>query len=1227
MNLYRLKWLRRAGFLALAFLIVWPPGLSAAEDTGTTVRAEDELMLSALDGEQLNAMHGSGEISVQVDLNSCPSDFAGGCGTTDNPYQIKTPEQLLEIANYPTSHFILIEDVEFDDDFWNRHSWPLITSFSGTFNGNNKTIKNLKINTSRQYVGMFGEIAPSGKVTDLILANVVVEAESDGSPTVYVAALAGVNKGEIHHVSVTGDSARIHSTSTNATTDFGYVGGLVGYNDGGKIHQSKVLAEVKGSGDYGANVGGLVGGSIGGTITDSDATGNVTVNWNDLKDSGTVGGLVGYSDSSSITDSHATGIVHVNVESNGLDQYIEVGGLVGFSGGSEITRSYAAGDVTVVGDVYDHSSIGGLVGFSLDDNINYSFAAGNVTSEKGDASLYVYIGGLVGAKQESSITNTYATGDVQGDNFIGGLVGYNIGGTITDAYATGQVIGTVYIGGLVGYNDGGEITNTYATGDVQGEDYVGGLVAWSQDGNYVSTGAPITNSYATGDVKGTNDVGGLVGYNAGYTATITNTYAAGIVTGKGTSNTVGGLVGSNYNGTVSNSYWKEGPYLPCGHNVNGSCTDTTVVTDAYAYTKYGYPGLQFGQDWVIDEGESTPYLKQVTLKNVTMPTINVVAGTMFEKLPFPEGVVQIGHPATTVSVDVYWEKIDYQPTKLGLQWLQVKPVLTGKLDGYTIVGPNVWTIRVNVKPLAAPTDVRAQPGDGETAITWKTVEGAESYTVYQKGKTGWDKVKSGIPNIPDPTDTITETIQGLANGVTYTFAVTAWNGDYESRLSEPIVVIPQATPSTPADSGRSKDDDCAGWQSPSATSYVLCVGKTTDPQTGKTTATVVLDEKRLANLARTQSGATVTIAVTDVADKYNIPLSGVLVQALATGQLVLEIQTPSGNYTLPLSAINLDQLAAQLGADSRPADVQFQVSIGYSDADTVALMEAAASQGRYAIVVPPVDFTITATYNGKTVVVSQFNTYIQREISIPADVDPNSVTTAVVLGEYGNVHHVPTIVVERNGRYYAVINSLTNSAYALIRNNKTFVDIRGHWAQGVVEDLASRLIVNGVDEQRFEPDQPITRAQFAALLIRALGLSENVKPKQAPFRDVPVNAWFAGAVAQAKQYGLLTGYQDGAFRPGRPINRFEAFVMLSRAMKLVGLQSEVPASTANATLSRFADGQDVAGWARSSVAATVQSGLVRGSGGKLLPNKTITRAEIAAILHRLLVQARFIQGK
>jgi RHS repeat-associated core domain len=103
-----------------------------------------------------------------------------------------------------------------------------------------------------------------------------------------------------------------------------------------------------------------------------------------------------------------------------------------------------------------------------------------------------------------------------------------------------------YVGALVGYVNGtATITNAYATGDVSGCSYVGGLIGYT----YGSSKAVISNSYATGTVKGSNDyIGGLIGRNG---ATTINCYACGTVAG---SERIGGLIGHNYGGTITNSY-------------------------------------------------------------------------------------------------------------------------------------------------------------------------------------------------------------------------------------------------------------------------------------------------------------------------------------------------------------------------------------------------------------------------------------------------------------------------------------------------------------------------------------------------------------------------------------------------------------------------------------------------------------------------------------------------
>ncbi|REJ15553.1 MAG: hypothetical protein C6W59_08660 [Paenibacillaceae bacterium] len=200
-----------------------------------------------------------------------------------------------------------------------------------------------------------------------------------------------------------------------------------------------------------------------------------------------------------------------------------------------------------------------------------------------------------------------------------------------------------------------------------------------------------------------------------------------------------------------------------------------------------------------------------------------------------------------------------------------------------------------------------------------------------------------------------------------------------------------------------------------------------------------------------------------------------------------------------------------------------------------------------------------------------------------------------------------------------LVSSLTNSAYILVWHPKAFADVEHHWSKDAMNDMASRMIVKGVSDTGYKPDQSITRAEFAAIMVRALGLVDN--RGTAPFRDVRANDWFAGAVAKAHEYGLIQGFGDGAFRPLDTITRQEAVAILSRVMKWTGLPG---GSDTGKTLSRFADSGEVAAWARGSFAAAVEHRLVQGNEGLLNPNGELTRAEAAALVQRLLRKSGLI---
>ncbi|MEK5479556.1 S-layer homology domain-containing protein [Paenibacillus sp. FSL R5-0407] len=153
----------------------------------------------------------------------------------------------------------------------------------------------------------------------------------------------------------------------------------------------------------------------------------------------------------------------------------------------------------------------------------------------------------------------------------------------------------------------------------------------------------------------------------------------------------------------------------------------------------------------------------------------------------------------------------------------------------------------------------------------------------------------------------------------------------------------------------------------------------------------------------------------------------------------------------------------------------------------------------------------------------------------------------------------------------------------------------------------------------------ITRAEFAAIIVRALGLTGNGTKSE--FKDVNPGDWYAGAVATAQEYGIVAGSEDGTFNPAKTITREEAMIMIARAMKLAGLESSFSVAEADAMLSKFADRASVSVWAKQAVASMVKSGLVGGSNAGLQPKSNMTRAESAVIIQRMLERAKLIDNK
>jgi hypothetical protein len=170
-----------------------------------------------------------------------------------------------------------------------------------------------------------------------------------------------------------------------------------------------------------------------------------------------------------------------------------------------------------------------------------------------------------------------------------------------------------------------------------------------------------------------------------------------------------------------------------------------------------------------------------------------------------------------------------------------------------------------------------------------------------------------------------------------------------------------------------------------------------------------------------------------------------------------------------------------------------------------------------------------------------------------------------------------------------------------------------HWAKGYIEALAAKNMITGFPDGNFRPNEPVTRAQFAAIVTRAL--TPAAKRQAIEFKDVPSNFWAYTAIQAAYQSQFVFGYPDGNFNPQQQILRVEVLVSLANGLGLTANSQNV--------LSFYTDAIQIPNYAIAPVAAATTRQLVINypSVKQLSPNREATRSEVAAFVYQALVNA------
>lgn len=534
---------------------------------------------------------------------------AVGVGTEENPYWIETADQLQNINEDVTAHYVLKANIDLGNVDFTPIGNATSGAFSGSFDGNGFTISNLSV-FSGKYAGLFG--CNEGTIKNVKLSDIFVYG------TRYVGGVVG------HNTSL-GTLENCKVLSGDVESDGGLnavnVGGICGYNEGFFEKMFYNGAEI--TVDFTSNIGGIIGYNN----TELFLTAENTAKVSSLVNSSYVGGLVGKSSSIIISNSKNGGEI-----SGG--EY--VGGLVGYSTSSIVSDSKNSGEIA--GSDYGYA--GGLVGYSAQYlNINNCNNIANITG--------INTGGIVAhADVELIINDCYNTGDINTTYCSGGIVGsaYNVTTfSVTNCYNTGNLYSNSRarsgLGGIAGglsLSKVGIIHNCFNSGNIAapngdkswGDTYwnpTGGIIGYKSGGSY---GVNLINVYNTGNIISYVSPGGIsdyfstsMGYNTGNVdATISATT-------------------SGCHGVSGNAYGNSDSYISSDAGYIADCLRT--MNSSEMRVQINYVNWDFESTWIMSENVNSGY---PLLRNVQSPLqLNIankslITGETMQLIAYKNGV-------------------------------------------------------------------------------------------------------------------------------------------------------------------------------------------------------------------------------------------------------------------------------------------------------------------------------------------------------------------------------------------------------------------------------------------------------------------------------------------------------------------------------------------------------------------------------------------------------------
>lgn len=626
-------------------------------------------------------------------------------------------------------------------------------------------------------------------------------------------------------------------------------------------------------------------------------------------------------------------------------------------------------------------------------------------------------------------------------------------------------------------------------------------------------------------------------------------------------------------------------------------------------------------------------------------TITAVAGSAGNTVTIPITIKSTNYQDSTVNIKVTLTDKDV-PTITAKDFTKV-------YDGHNVTADNIekeakfgnetingsWSL-VNSAQLMNVTDsgvktLKFIPADQTTyaeaevqinvTITPKKLDGAPSYTkITTSGKTladaalqandDWKQAMGQIKWADDYGAEIAKPENvNVEQGKAYNWIFVPASSNY-AELSGKITLWEKPASSKPSGSSSS-----GGSSSSSGSSSAVKVPASSDHSTvnisasvSKGTASVSLSQNQIKQVI-SDGKTNVSIDVSGLKNVESAKLPANIISAANDAQdISLTVELPAGSVTL-------DENALGYIADDKDVTISLEK---ISTSSLSATQKAAIGEQAEVALVVDVNILVGSAKQ------SNFGSG-KLTISVPytpkADEDPANLTIWFILddgtienkgGSYDEKQKCFIFETEHLSKYILVnlketkaeaprqeIETYTPANFLDVSENAYYVDAVA-WA-------TANGITGGIKANYFGPDQACTRAQVVTFLWRAAG-----KPAAASdvhFSDVNPNAYYSEAIRWAAETGIISGYSNGLFGTDDPITREQMVAILYRYAQSIGMDT----TQGGMAVREFLDYADISGYAVRAMQWAVNTDVLKGAGGYIMPDATCTRAQIVSFLYRI----------